>query len=260
MENLKNLEKHSWELFLVQMPERKVEIDPVSLIKTMDHHQSIGKYLNNTFDEALQLFATEQGVATDDIIVEKVFGKDNWVYLSLTNGNTHKQETYLLIKIKKEEIKPLNLRILFGRYLNIEKLEENTPLKVKLVLECIKDSKYFSDPLKHACDDHTLVLMDNDLCIGTAFYTTSFYDEVNYQIDIHPDLANNVGENMVFAYYRRVIALMENMFKTMGYTEAKVWLTEDDIFTDIYKEVGYSLLDGDTNRFNEDVFLFSHIL
>lgn len=157
----------------------------------------------------------------------------------------------------------MNLKVLFGRYQYKNTSEEavkKMDKKVQYVLQCIKGNKYFSDPLKHACDDHTLVIMNGHTCVGTFFYQTSFEAEVLYQIDFHPEFVANNTKTLVQSYYRNCISLIENMLKTMGYMEFKVWLLPTDEAVQLYLDAGYKYLDSSTNTFEEIVDLYSKII
>ncbi len=149
------------------------------------------------------------------------------------------------------------LRLWFGRYQYNDIKEDKIPAKVQYALECIENNTCLKDKLIYACDERTLVIMNGSQCIGIFSYRTSFETEAVYELHLHPNFVKKNVKTVGRIYFKNAVALIEGMLKAMGYSEAKIWLTENDEHIDIYKECGYKHINDGANQFDESVILLS---
>ena len=134
--------------------------------------------------------------------------------------------------------------------------------KVKCVLECIGDSKYYPNPLKIACDPRSLsvseILEDKTTkCVGCIYTETSFATEVLFDIILHPSIISQ-SQEIQDEYYISIYNKLENLLREIGYSDMKTWLLEsDERLCKMYNDLGYDYLDGGENALDEPSILVS---
>lgn len=174
--------------------------------------------------------------------------------------------------IKIEKNKKMELRILGGEtnYINFLKSDDYTIFqKVQDVIECLsvlKTEKLFDTydkRVKAACSNSYMSIrkvLDNgdSSCIGSINYKYSFYNEVLFDIYLHPDIINIKNSEIINEYYNNILQKTEELSRMIGLTEMKTLISfSDKELQTLYKIKNFDCITSDVNEKGEVILLYS---